>query len=241
VRLASDDINGKYRRTVLGPLWIVIGQATTIAAFVLVFSGLFGMDPQAYAIYLAAGFPTWTLISSYLTDMPQSFITARGIIESYELPWLLHIWRRSVGYIFVFFHQIITLFVVMAMLGVTPRVEMFYVFPAIGLLLVGGTGVGMGLAVLGARYRDLQPAMTVVAGFLFLFTPVIWRAEQLRVNEWAVQFNPLYYAVTLLRAPLMGAAPEPRIWIGMAAGAVVAFVVGFLVFLAGRRRLYHWL
>jgi ABC-type polysaccharide/polyol phosphate export permease len=239
--LALDDVYAKYRRTVLGPLWIVIGQAATVAGFVVVFSGLFQMDPRVYALYLAAGFPVWALLSSYLSDMPLTFINARGMMESYELPWLMHIWRRSIGYVLVFAHQLVTLFAVMAMMGVAPRPEMLLIVPALAVLMLAGSGLGLLLALFGARYRDLQPAMVVVSSFLFLFSPVVWRAEQLQVNEWAVQFNPVYYFLKLLRDPLMGQAPSPELWLGTSVAALVIFAIGFLAFYVCRRRLYHWL
>ncbi|MGE0531955.1 MAG: ABC transporter permease [Hyphomonadaceae bacterium] len=241
LRLALEDINGKYRRTVLGPLWIAVGQAATIAGFVIVFSGLFQVAPENYALYLAAGFPVWAFISSFLNDMPASFINAKAFLETFDLPWLTYIWRRSIGYALVFFHQLVTLFIAMAFLGVVPSVNMLYAIPALVVILIGGTGVGLILAVFGARYRDLQPAMVVSSGVLFLFSPIVWRAEQLRVNEWAVHFNPIYYCMKLVRDPLLGIAPDWNVWLYTSLGSLAAFFLGFAIFIVSRRRLYHWL
>jgi len=239
--LALDDIHGRYRRTVLGPLWIAIGQAAMIAGFAVVFSGLFGADPMTYLIYLAAGFPVWTLISYHFIDMPATFVASKGLIESYEAPWLTQIWRRSFGYLIVFVHHLIPLAVVMAVLQITPTVNMLLVFPALLIVLIAGAGFGMFMAVLGARFRDLQHAATVAAGFLILFTPVFWRAEQLRFNEWVYQYNPLYYFLTLVRYPLLQQAPPPEFWIITSAIAAALFVLGFVTFWLSRRRLFHWL
>lgn len=246
--LALDDILGKYRRTVLGPLWIVIGQAVTVAGFVVVFSGLLGMDPRGYALYLAAGIPVWMLLSQFLVDMPNTFIAARGVIESFELPWLTHIWRRSIGYVLLFGHHLITLFAMMAIFaavglpGAVPSFNMLLAIPALLVVLIAGTGAGTLLAVLGARYRDLQPAMQVSAGFLFLFTPVMWRHDRLGPDlAWVYEYNPLYYYVTLVRDPLLGRVSDLSIWVGASAGAAALFAIGFLAFLLGRHRLYHWL
>lgn len=239
--LALDDIGGKYRRTALGPLWLVIGQAATIGGMLIVFGTLFGMDPRVYAIYLAAGFPVWVLISSFMTDMPSTFIAARGLVESYDLPWLLHVWRRAMGYVLVFLHQIITLVVAMLILQTPPTVNMLYAFPALAVILVAGSGFGLLVAVVGSRYRDLQPTMAVVASFLFMLSPVMWRAEQLNANQWIVDYNPLHYYVTLLRDPLLGQAPPQEYWLGTSIAAVGIFIIGFIAFVISRRRLYHWL
>lgn len=241
-RLAFDDIEGKYRRTILGPLWIVAGQAATIGGFVVLFSGLFGVEWQGYALYLAAGIPVWTLMAAHITDMPNAFIGARGVIESFELPWLTHIWRRSFGYVLAFLHQIVILFVLMAVMQQPPTLNMLLAIPAMLVLFIAFVGFGVFLAVVGARYRDLQPATQVAAGFLFLFTPVMWQADRLREGvSWAFQYNPLYYFITLVREPLLGRAPADHIWIVAGVLAGLAFVVGFLTFLLARRRLYHWL
>ncbi|MFZ2029826.1 MAG: ABC transporter permease [Vitreimonas sp.] len=245
--LALDDIHGRYRRTVLGPLWIAIGQATMIAGFAVVFSGLFHMDPAQYLLYLAAGFPVWTLISQYLIDMPNAFIAAKGVIESYELPWLLHVWRRSFGYLFTFFHHLLAL--VVAMLGlwamhsapVQIGWQTLLVAPALLIVLVAGAGAGALLGVMGARYRDLQPAMQVATSFLMLLSPVVWHANQLSANLWIVHLNPIYYFLVLVREPLLGRAPPLDIWLITTAGAVFLFVAGLVVFAASRKRLYHWL
>jgi len=241
-KLALCDIQAKYRRTVLGPMWIVLGQGATIAAFVVVFSGLLDTPAEDYAPYLAAGFPVWMLISTFLVDMPHAFINSRGYMESFEVPWLAHIWRRAIGYLLVFLHQILSFFVVLAVLGIAPSVEMLYAIPGLAILTMGGAGTGMFLAVLGARFRDLQPAMGIVSGFLFLFTPVIWDVRQLTSEvQWAYQYNPLYYFVSLVRDPLLGDNPDPHLWLVGATLAAVMFVMGYVTFTTSRRRLYYWL
>lgn len=252
--LALDDIHGKYRRTVLGPLWIVIGQGAMILGFAIVFSGLFRMDPATYLLYLAAGFPVWTLIAQFLTEMPMAFIGAKGVIESYELPWITHIWRRSIAYILTFFHHILILFVAIGVMAVlswqgmlenVPRfpdpVMMLYAIPGLFLVLIAGTGVGLLIAVIGARYRDLQPAMQVASSFLMLLSPVVWRADHLELHTWIVELNPVYYYLRVVRDPLLGLMPPAQVWIVASVMAAVLFVAGFLMFMVSRRRLYHWL
>lgn len=241
VTLAVEDVGGKYRRTILGPLWIAIGQAATITAFVVLFSGLFDIPIRDYAPYLAAGFPVWTFIASFMMDMPGAFIQSKGYLESFELPWLMQIWRRTFGYLIVFMHQIVTLFIVMAILDIAPSWQMLYVIPGLIVVMIAGTGFGMFLAVVGARYRDLGHAMGIVAGFLFLFSPVIWRPDQLMENRWALDFNPLYYLLQMVREPLLGRGPEPEVWTWGFVAAALLFLLGYVTFSLSRGRLYHWL
>ncbi len=241
VRLALDDIHGKYRRTVLGPLWIALGQAATIAGFTLVFSGLFNASPVEYALFLAAGLPAWALISTHLIEMPVALVHVKGYLESYEVPWLTHIWRRSLGYLFVFVHQILTFIVIGLILRIDWRPEMLLAIPGLLLTTFAGAGAGMFLAVFGARYRDLQHAMGIFASLLFFLTPVIWRPAQLPANEWIYHFNPLYYFMSVVRDPLLGTSPSADVWIIAGALSAALFALGFFSFSSSRGRLYHWL
>lgn len=239
--LAVEDIGGKYRRTILGPLWIAIGQAATIAAFAVLFSGLFDIPPAEYAPFLAAGFPAWALISSFMVDMPNAFVQSKGYLESFDLPWLMQIWRRTFGYMIVFVHQVFTLFIVMAILDIAPSWEMLYALPGLIIVMIAGTGIGVFLAVVGARYRDVPHAMSILAGFLFLFSPVIWRPDQLMENRWAIEYNPMYYLLQMIREPLLGRGPEPEVWTGGIIAALVLTLLGYLAFALSRSRLYFWL
>jgi ABC-type polysaccharide/polyol phosphate export permease len=186
--------------------------------------------------------------------MPMAFIGAKGVIESYELPWITHIWRRSIAYILTFFHHILILFVaigVMAVLSWQGMLEnvlrfpdpvmMLYAIPGLFLVLIAGTGVGLLIAVVGARYRDLQPAMQVASSFLMLLSPVVWRADHLELHTWIVELNPVYYYLRVVRDPLLGLMPPAQVWIVASVMAAVLFVAGFLMFMVSRRRLYHWL
>lgn len=241
IRLAVDDIQSKYRRTILGPLWIALGQAATIAGFTLVFGGLFNSSGPEYALFLAAGLPVWALISTHMIEMPIALVHAKGYIESYEVPWLTHIWRRSIQYLLVFAHQIVTFVVLLAVFQTPLKSEMLLAIPGLLLVTIAGAGAGIFLSVFGARYRDLQHAMSILASLLFFLTPVIWRAHQLPTNAWIYHFNPLYYFTSIVRDPLLGQAPDPLVWIVAGALTLVLFVLGFVSFSMTRGRLYHWL
>lgn len=241
LKLAGDDVHGRYRRTVLGPLWITLGQAAGIFGMTLVFAGLFGQDPRVFILYLAAGFPVWAMLSSYLSDTPTAFIQAKPWIEAYEMPWTLHILRRSLGYVLVLFHQLITLFVLMLVLNVPFSAQMLWAIPALFVVFVTGTSIGVVLAVLGARFRDLQPAMTVITSFMFVFTPIFWDRASLTSNTFVVHYNPLYYYVEVIRSPLLGRPIEAQVWIVTIIGAMVCLAAAVVAFSTGRKRLYHWM
>jgi ABC-type polysaccharide/polyol phosphate export permease len=240
-RLASADIAARYQRTVLGPLWLTLGQAAGVVGFVLLFSQIFQTDDTSYPIYLAAGIPVFALITSFLADMPTSFIAAKGYLEAYDMPWLVHVFRRAFTYLIVFFHQMVVYVVLMAIMDVPLTPLMAYAPLGLLIVMVGGTGIGLFFAVVASRYRDVTPLLSVVTSFMFVFTPVFWSRANITANTFIVELNPIYYALEIIRRPLLGQAVPQEFWMGTSIGAGVCLTLGLAAFAIGRRRLYHWI
>jgi ABC-type polysaccharide/polyol phosphate export permease len=71
---------------------------------------------------------------------------------------------------------------------------------------------------------------------------VLWNPEQLQGRMGlVVQLNPLYHLMELLRAPLLGRAPELRTWLVVAASTIVGWALAMYLFGRFRRRIPYWL
>jgi len=97
------------------------------------------------------------------------------------------------------------------------------------------------LGVLGARFRDLYPAISSFMTIVFFLTPVMYRPERLGVEQYLVWLNPFTYLISLLRDPLSGNASPLFVYIVM----ITTLLLGILVTarLLGRYkyRIVYWL
>lgn len=55
------------------------------------------------------------------------------------------------------------------------------------------------------------------------------------------EINPFYHLIELVRAPLLGSAPDPLSWFVVSAMCVGGFALAALVVTRAHRRLVHWL
>ena len=85
-RLGWNDILQRYRRSILGPLWLTISMAVLIGALGLLYAKLFKVDVAEYVPFLAIGFVLWQLISGILLDGCNVFVHSEGIIKQIKLP-----------------------------------------------------------------------------------------------------------------------------------------------------------
>lgn len=75
------DISLRYRRTVIGPLWITQTLAATIASVGTVYAALFKQDIAAFLPPFAAGLIVWTLIATTLQEGSNVFVASGHLIK----------------------------------------------------------------------------------------------------------------------------------------------------------------
>lgn len=76
--LGWQDIKQRYRRSLLGPLWITIATAVTAVAMGLLYSQLFGNEIDTFLPYVMLGFIFWGFISGSILEGAELFTTTRG-------------------------------------------------------------------------------------------------------------------------------------------------------------------
>src|SRR5688572_32944088 len=79
--LGWQDIKQRYRRSVLGPIWISISMAVTAVALGILYAGLFGNDLSGQLPYMLVGFIVWGFISGWVLEGAAGFIANGGLIK----------------------------------------------------------------------------------------------------------------------------------------------------------------
>jgi lipopolysaccharide transport system permease protein len=238
--LAWTDLEARYRRTILGTFWQTLTMAAYIVGLAVVFSTLRNRN-EGFLLYLAAGFTGFSLITGFLNSGVAAFNRGNAMLQAYGLPASLHVFRTVVNEYILFAHSIVIMVAVWIYTGTLPNLFTLLLVPAVVLMFLAGIGLVLCVGLLGARYRDVAPAVATLTSFLFLVTPIFWMREDLGDRVWVVDFNPLYHAMNLIRRPLMGEAPDLINWYVCGGIAVGSLVIGVLGFLRFRRQLVYWL
>ena len=76
------DVKLRYRRSVLGPLWLTISMAALASSMAFVWSTLFGMELGELFPYLTCGLIIWNYVSSSILESCNTFIAHTSVISS---------------------------------------------------------------------------------------------------------------------------------------------------------------
>ena len=206
--LGWNDIRSRYRRTILGPFWTVLSTATLVGALGFVNAVLWNISISTYLPYFCAGYISWLLFQTIIGESCSSIIASEAIVKVVRVPYSVFVFRVLTRNVIVFGHNL-TIFVLVALIfGVTVSTNTLLLPVGLALAVLNYAWIGLLLAVVCARFRDVIQLVTNITTILFFVTPVFWQPSQLDAAPVArhilADANFAYHIVDVIRAPLLG-------------------------------------
>lgn len=210
------DIVTKYRRTRLGLVWIFVPVAVFVGAIGSIYSRLMGHEPAFYIPYLAIGYVIYRF-------MVQCTNESASILRSHK-PFIMDGRIRLTDFVLrsvskAFFYFFCTWIVVVGAVVWSPEVHltsMFTMLLTFPVVIVNMVWWSMCMSLIGARHADTGEMINTALRFGMLLTPILWVGDRFPPGTyfwWAVQANPAYHLINVVRAPLLGQSIDPiTIW-----------------------------
>ena len=234
------DITAKYKRTVLGSFWLAGGMLVTSMSMALLFGLLFGQPLQVILPYVMSGMLCFGLVAFVFNDGPEMFMMSGGIIKNHAYPFTFYAFHTVCKSFFLFLHNMVVYWVVMALFGIVTIPHWSIVF-AVPVVLVFMFTVGSMAGMFASRYRDMRFMLPYVGQILSYVVPIFWRGEQLPQKALEIiQLNPFYNLLQILRLPLLGQMAPILNWQLAVGYTALVCVLWFISFAAFRRRIPFW-
>ena len=206
--MAWRDIQLRYRQTALGVAWAVLQPLLTAVVFAVFFGRLGGIpsDGLPYPLFALAGLVPWQLFAFALLQSSTSLVDNQNILRKVYFPRVI-VPIASVGAgVLDFLVSFLLLAAAMAGYGISPSWRMLALAPLALLALVTALGVGLWLATLNVRYRDVRYTVPFLAQLWLFATPVAYPAS-IVPERWrpVLGLNPMAGVVEGFRWALLGA------------------------------------
>jgi ABC-type polysaccharide/polyol phosphate export permease len=239
--LGWSEIRQRYRRSTIGPLWLTLSMAITIAIMGPLYGRLFGQNTAGYIAFLSVGMVLWSFVSGLITDTSAGFIAAEGYIKEFNLPLSLFMFRVIWRNLIILIHNVIVVAVVLLFSWKTSPWALVTLPLALIFLVFNALWVGLFLGVICTRFRDVQQIVTSILQILFFVTPIMWQPQMLGQKAWLLNFNPMYFFFESVRAPLLGGTAPYGVWLGLICTSIAVFLVSAYFFGRFRNRIAYWL
>lgn len=236
--LVLRDIKSLYKQTVLGFTWAIIRPVFSMIVFSVVFGRLAKIpsDGIPYPIFSYAALIPWTYFSTAMTTSTSSLITGRGIFTKVYFPRLIIPLTPVLSKLVDFGISFIILFILMALYGIAPTVNILWIPLLIVLMMLTSSGIGMWLSALAIQYRDIPHGIQFLSQLLMYAAPVVWPVSLIaeKFGDKAKLLYGLYPMAGVIegfRSALLGHNPMPWELIGMGTlTAIILFITGALYF-----------
>jgi lipopolysaccharide transport system permease protein len=241
--LSYQDIQLRYRRSVLGPFWLTLSMAITVYSMGYLYGHLFHTDLESYFPFLVSGMLSWTLLSTCVVELTDTYSMA-DLIKQIKLPYSLYIHRVVMRNIIIFFHNIIVIVPILAIFHRYAKIDWntLLLLPGLLIFYVNAVTFGLLLSMVGARYRDLSQIIKSFIQVIFFVTPVMWNPALLpEKDRFLVILNPFYSFIELIREPLLGVAPELKVYFISVLVTLVGIVLCTWMFRKYRARIVYWI
>ena len=238
---AWSDTKARYKRSVLGPFWLVLNTTIGVVGLGFVWSTLLKANKAEFIPSLTIGLVVWQMLSGCLSEAPAIFYRQVSQIKDINLPSFFISLQVVLRQLINVAHNFVVVVVIFIIFPGHVSMTAFLAIPGLIIVVLNLLWVTQLLGLIGARYRDLEPLVVAFLPILFFVSPVIYSAKQLGDLEPFLLFNPLAYWVGLIRDPIMGVTPAPNAYLY----ALVITVAGWLVTLRTtsrkRHRLPYWI
>jgi lipopolysaccharide transport system permease protein len=224
VFLAWRDVQVRYRQTLLGVAWAGLQPLLLMLMFTLFFGKLAGIPSEGapYGLFAFVGVLPWTFFSNAVTESGNSLVANPDLITKVYFPRVLVPAAAIVASLVDFAIGFVLLIGFMAYyaVGVTSAVLML---PLLTILLaVLALAVGMWMAALNVRYRDVRYALPFAIQLWLFASPVIYPST-LVPAEWRplLLLNPLTGIIEGYRSSLLN---RPFDWIAICASMTLTLL-----------------
>lgn len=197
------DIKVRYKQTTLGVLWVIFQPLITMLIFTVFFGNLAKIPSGKlpYPLFVLIGLIFWNYFSAVLTHASSSMIENENIIKKVYFPKIILPLSSLVTSLVDLGINLVMLSVFGLILGFIPSVLILIAIP-FGIVITAMTagGLGLFLASVNVKYRDVRYILPFFIQILLFLTPVIYSVDNLSVrNKYIMAANPISSVIESIR------------------------------------------
>jgi len=237
--LAWRDVKVRYKQAVLGVAWAILQPLVGMIVFTFIFGRLAGIssDGIAYPLFSFSALVLWGYFSGVVGQTGQSLVANSNLITKVYFPRvalpastvLAGLLDFSIGLGFL---VVLMTYYVVREEQAAPNWTLVWVPFFLAHLILLTLGVGLLLAALNVRYRDIKHVVPLLLQMWLFLTPVVYPMSAIPERFHPLMaLNPLTGIVEGFRACLFsGRQLDPALTAISLAVTVIVFVVGLLYF-----------
>lgn len=244
--LVVRDLTAMYKQTILGPIWILVQPLITSIMFAVIFGFVAKMalpGIPALLFYMAAVVP-WTFFASVINKTSSTLIANSALMTKVYFPRLIPPLSTlfSSGFTFLiqlaFFFVFAVIYLLSGSYAWAPGVAMLMLPVLVLLAMILALGVGLIVAAMTTKYKDLGFLVGFAVQLLMYMSPVVFplaKVDEGSKIRTVLEINPITPVIEGFRGSLLGTYMDwSTLWYSFAFGVVI-LAIGLAFFQRAQR------
>jgi lipopolysaccharide transport system permease protein len=204
------DLKLRYRQTALGIAWAVLQPLLTMAVFLVLFGTIAKIptDGVPSPLFYYTALVPWIYFSTTLSLCTTSLVGNPDLVTRVYFPRRIMPAATTISGLVDFGISALIIIALLAYYGIWPDLHILF-WPAITMLLVMVTyGLGLFVAALTVKYRDVKYVIPFIIQLGIFVTPIIYPSS-LVPEKWRLLalLNPLTGIIEAFRSAVIPGRP----------------------------------
>lgn len=241
-RFVWRDVKVRYKQTFIGVGWALLVPALTAFVYVIIF-GKFANFPSgdvAYPSLVIAGVLPMQYFASAVTGSSTTLVSNMPLVTKVYFPRVLLPLGAAIVPAVDFLVGLPALIALTAYYDTWPDGPEVLLAPFfLGLAFMTALGIGLALAAVNARYRDVPFMIPPFLQLMPFLSAVPYAVQEIPEKwQWILAFNPMTAVVTGWRWCVLGAPPPDPAQTAVGVGVgIFLFVAGLTIFRSSEPRI----
>ena len=205
------------------------------------YAALFHQSVKDLLPFVAVGLVMWGFLSASISEGGDAFVMGAAMIKQSSLPLPLFIMRCLIRNAINLAHQVVIIVAVLVWFRIYPGPSAFLALLGLALLVLNLSWIGLALAMVATRFRDMPQIVTATLQLVFFLSPIFWRPTPALAGSPLVWANPFYFSIQSIREPLLSGLMPPETLTFLVPMAVIGWIGTVMLYNQTRRRVVHYL
>jgi lipopolysaccharide transport system permease protein len=228
------EVQGVYRQTALGLTWLFLRPLVNVILMTVVFGKIVNVpsDDVPYALFSLAALLPWGFFSNAVQRASRSLVDNMHVISKVYFPRLVVPIAGATSGLLDFGASLVILFGAMLVYRMPLRPQVVWLPVYLLVALMFALAVGLWLATLSVKYRDVSFAVNFLLMALMYASPVIYPISMVPEPFQVVyQLNPMSGVIQGFRWSLYGSGEPPGLIFLVSVGlTVLGLISGMFIF-----------
>lgn len=227
--LSWRELQGTYRQTALGMTsWIFLRPILNVLVLSIVFGRVVKVptDGVAYPLFSMSALLPWSFFSNAVQRAARSLVDNMHIISKVYFPRAIIPIASTLSGLTDFGASLLVFAILLLIYRMPLRWEMVFI-PFLFLLAFSfSLAVGLWLATLSAKYRDVAFAVTFFVQAFMYVSPVVYPVSMVPKSAlWLYRLNPMTTVIEGFRWAALGSVPTPGSWMAVSIVLVATLLI----------------